>query len=206
METTSFKRLSYGKSDFRDIILQNYAYIDKTRFIEELENESNPNHFFIRPRKFGKSLFLTTLMNYYDINRKDEFELLFGNLYIGKHPTPEKNTYAIMEFDFSGLNTSDEESFKISFSNKVQQSVLLFLERYKHIIPKAEYLIQQIGEQKYSDIGVLDIAFNAALLGKIKIYVIIDEYDHFANDLISMGTRAGENFYNKMVTANGLVR
>jgi hypothetical protein len=145
-------------------------------------------------------------MNYYDINRKDEFELLFGNLYIGKHPTPEKNSYAIMEFDFSGLNTSDEKKFEISFSNKVQQSVLLFLERYQHIIPKAEYLIQQIGEQKYSDIGVLGIAFNAALLEKIKIYVIIDEYDHFANDLITMGTRAGENFYNKMVTANGLVR
>jgi hypothetical protein len=206
METTLFKRLPYGNSDFKDIITQNYAYIDKTRFIEDLEKESNRNHFFIRPRKFGKSLFLTTLMNYYDIDRKDEFELLFGNLYIGKHPTPERNTYAILEFDFSGLNTSDEKSFKESFSEKVQQSVQLFLERYKQIIPKSEYLIQQIDEKKAPNIGVLGIAFNAALIEKIKIYLIIDEYDHFANDLISMGTSEGENFYNKMVTANGLVR
>jgi hypothetical protein len=206
METASFKRLPYGKSDFRDIMLRNYAYIDKTRFIEELENESNPNHFFIRPRKFGKSLFLSMLMNYYDINRKDEFELLFGNLYAGKHPTPERNTYAVMKFDFSGLNTSDEKKFERSFSDKVQQGVQLFLELYKQIIPKAENLIKQIDEKKDSDIGVLGIAFNAALINNIKIYLIIDEYDHFANDLIAMGTLSGENVYKNMVAANGLVR
>jgi hypothetical protein len=206
METTLFKRLPYGNSDFRNIILQNYAYIDKTRFIEELENESNRNHFFIRPRKFGKSLFLTTLMNYYDLNRKKEFELLFGSLYIGKHPTPERNSYAIMDFDFSGLNPSTEEKIERSFSNQVQQTVRRFLDTYEQIIPNAEYLIRKIDEKKDPNIDVLSIAFDAVLKNNIKIYVIIDEYDHFANDLIAMGTRAGENFYNKMVTANGLVR
>ncbi|MDR1022170.1 MAG: AAA family ATPase [Prevotellaceae bacterium] len=78
METTLFKRLPYGNSDFRRIMLQNYAYVDKTRFIEELEKESNPNHFFIRPRKFGKSLFLRTLNCYYNINYftgKSRFEI-----------------------------------------------------------------------------------------------------------------------------------
>ncbi|MDR1169426.1 MAG: AAA family ATPase, partial [Prevotellaceae bacterium] len=116
MTTRLFKRLPYGNSDFRDIILQGYAYIDKTRFIEDLEKEDNRNHFFIRPRKFGKSTFLMMLCNYYDVNRKDEFEQIFGSLYIGKHPTPERNSYAIMEFDFSGLNTSSEEAFAADFS------------------------------------------------------------------------------------------
>ncbi|MDR0681268.1 MAG: AAA family ATPase, partial [Dysgonamonadaceae bacterium] len=101
MEKRVFKRLPYGKSDFRDVITGDYAYIDKTRFIEALENESNPNQFFIRPRKFGKTLFLTMLYNYYDLNRKDGFEQVFGNLYIGKHPTPERGSYAMLEFDFS---------------------------------------------------------------------------------------------------------
>ncbi|MDR0757436.1 MAG: AAA family ATPase [Tannerella sp.] len=113
------KQLPSGNSDFRDIILNGYAYIDKTRFIEELEKESNRNHFFVRPRKFGKSTFLTMLRNYYDINTKDEFDQMFGNLYIGKHPTRERNGYAIMEFDFSGLNTSSEKGFVEDFSQAV---------------------------------------------------------------------------------------
>ena len=129
METKAFKRLPYGISDFRDMILNNYAYVDKTRFIAELENESNRNHFFIRPRKFGKSLFFKMLYYYYNISYKDEFEQLFGSLYIGKHPTPERNSFVIMEFDFSGLDTGGEEEFRRSFSQKVQDAVCLFLGR-----------------------------------------------------------------------------
>jgi hypothetical protein len=205
METGSFKRLPYGKSDFRDIVTKNYAYVDKTRFIEELENESNPNHFFIRPRKFGKTLFLTMLYNYYDLNRRDGFEQVFGGLYIGKHPTPERNSYAMLEFDFSGLDTSDGKSFKKSFSNKVQNAVRLFLDMYEHVIPDAGLTIRRIDE-KDPGIGALEIAFDAAFKNGIKIYVVIDEYDHFANDLIAMGTRAGKDFYRTMISANGLVR
>ncbi|MDR1339133.1 MAG: ATP-binding protein [Prevotellaceae bacterium] len=205
MTTRLFKRIPYGKSNFRDIILNGYAYIDKTRFIEELENEDNPNHFFIRPRKFGKSMFLTTLRNYYDVNTKDEFEQIFGNLYIGKHPTPERNSYAIMEFDFSGLNTASEEKFAKSFSKAVQSAVSKFLRKYEHIIPKAGDFLQQIFG-KEPEVDVLTDAFNLAFNGGIKIYIIIDEYDHFANDLIAMGTLAGKDFYKTMVSANGMVR
>jgi hypothetical protein len=205
MTTRLFKRLPYGKSDFRDIILSGYAYIDKTRFIEDLEKEDNPNHFFIRPRKFGKSLFLTTLRNYYDINGKDEFEQIFGNLYIGKHPTPERNSYAIMEFDFSGLNTSSEETFAKDFSQAVQDAVYVFLTEYKHIIPEAKSLLKQI-EKKDLGVNAMTSAFNSVISKKLKIYVIIDEYDHFANDLIAMGTLKGKDFYKTMVAANGMVR
>ncbi|MDR1222896.1 MAG: ATP-binding protein [Tannerella sp.] len=205
METRLFKRLPYGKSHFKDIILAGYAYVDKTRFIEELENEDNPNHFFIRPRKFGKSTFLTTLRSYYDVNAKDDFEQIFGSLYIGKHPTPERNSYAVMEFDFSGLNTSSEEAFAKDFSHAVQSAVSKFLRTYKHVIPEAGDLLQQIFG-KEPKVSVLTEAFDIAFNGGFKIYVIIDEYDHFANDLIAMGTRTGKDFYKTMVSANGMVR
>jgi hypothetical protein len=110
-----------------------------------------------------------------------------------------------MEFDFSGLNTSSEEAFAADFSHAVQGAVCAFLMAYKHIIPKADDLLQQIFGKK-PEVSVLSIAFNLAFNEGIKIYVIIDEYDHFANDLIAMGTLAGKDFYKTMVAANGMVR
>src|SRR5215469_12318811 len=110
------KKLPYGQSNFINIIEQNYAYVDKTRFIELLENENNTFQFFIRPRRFGKSLFLSMLETYYDINQKDKFKTIFDNLYIGKNPTQEQGKYAVMRFDFSGLDTENHEDFKRAFS------------------------------------------------------------------------------------------
>jgi hypothetical protein len=110
------KKIPYGQSNFADLIESGYAYVDKTRYIEHLENENNRYQFLIRPRRFGKSLFLTMLENYYDLDKKDKFKSLFNNLYIGKNPTPEQGTYAILHFDFSGLNTESHEEFKRAFS------------------------------------------------------------------------------------------
>ncbi|MDR1602527.1 MAG: AAA family ATPase, partial [Tannerella sp.] len=186
METKVFKRLPYGISDFKRIINENYVYVDKTRYIEMLENETNPNQFFIRPRKFGKSLFFTTLSYYYDLREADNFEKLFGNLYIGRHPTPEHNTYAVMKFDFSGLDTSSEEGFKKSFSSNVQDAVRNFLRLYEHVLPEADLYVRQIDEEKPGIIA-LQKAFAVAEQNRIKLFFIIDEYDHFANDLIAMG-------------------
>ena len=112
------KRLPYGNSNFESILTGNYAYVDKTKFIELLENESNKYQFFIRPRKFGKSLFFSMLSNYYDMKLADRFQELFGELYIGKHPTPLKNSYAVIEFDFSGLDTGSPERFQKSFAGR----------------------------------------------------------------------------------------
>ncbi|WP_330665028.1 AAA family ATPase [Tepidibacter sp.] len=85
----TLKKIPYGISNFEQMIEENYLYIDKTKYIEILESYA-PYQFFIRPRRFGKSLFLSTLENYYDINKKDKFEDLFNNLYIGKNPTSKK--------------------------------------------------------------------------------------------------------------------
>jgi hypothetical protein len=198
-----YKRLPYGNSDFQSIRTKNYAYVDKTRYIEMLENESNKNQFFIRPRKFGKSLFFMTLSYYYDLNEAANFEQLFGDLYIGKHPTPERNSYAVLKFDFSGLDTSGEKEFVKSFSQNVENTVSHFINTYRSILPDRAAIMQKI---ENSGVGSLEVAFNAInAIGK-QIYLIIDEYDHFANDLIAMGTHLGNNFYKAMIAANGLVR
>jgi hypothetical protein len=181
------------------------VYIDKTRYIELLEQEGNKNLFFIRPRKFGKSLLFSMLSHYYDINQADRFETLFGDLYIGQHPTPRRNSYLVLNLDFSGLDTTSEDDFRISLSSKVQDIVRAFLSRYSHLFPNGDIYNHQIDIEQ-PGVRSLRKAFNAAeSIGK-KIFVIIDEYDHFANDLIAQGTYAGDDVYRHLVRANGIVR
>jgi hypothetical protein len=205
MATQKFKQLPYGNSDFGKIRTGNFAYVDKTQYIEMLENESNPSHFFIRPRKFGKSLFFSMLSYYYDINQADKFEELFGDLYIGKHPTPEKNSYAILAFDFSSIDTLSEEKFIVSFSEKIRDTVQKFIKKYRRLLPDADKLIDKIEREKRG-VSALEIAYDVADTIGVKIFVIIDEYDQFANDLIAMGPGTGKKFYKNMIKANGLVR
>ena len=194
------KKLPYGQSNFADLIESNYAYVDKTRYMEMLENENNRYQFFIRPRRFGKSLFLSVLENYYDLNRKDKFETLFKELYIYKNPTPERGKYAVIQFDFSGLDTDNHDDFRKSFSMRVQNVVIAFLNRYKACFPNSEATIQSLIETRLG-IEAMDIAYNFAAEANIPIFAIIDEYDHFANNLIAMGKT-----YKDEVKAGGIVR
>jgi hypothetical protein len=205
MAEKKIKRLPYGTSNFGRLILENYAYVDKTRFIEYLENETNSYQFFIRPRKFGKSLFFTMLDHYYDLNRANDFKQLFGDLYIGKNPTPKHNSYLMMLFDFSGLNTSSPELFTIDFTARIQMTVERFFSQYRNIIPHANELNERIIAEK-SGLRSMTVAYDAAIEAGKQIFIIIDEYDHFANDLIAMGNRIGNDVYKQMVHANGLVR
>ncbi|MDR2728390.1 MAG: ATP-binding protein [Chitinispirillales bacterium] len=194
------KKIPYGLSNFADMIERGYAYVDKTRYIELLENENNGYQFFIRPRRFGKSLFLSILENYYDINRKEKFESLFGEFYIGKNPTPEQGTYAVLKFNFSGLNTDSHEEFKKSFLDRIQECVIAFLESYANIIPDAKKDIENITEKSLG-LNALNVAYRVAAKADIFIFAIIDEYDHFANNLIAMGET-----YKNEVKAGGIVR
>ena len=99
------KKLPYGISNYEKIIEDGYYYVDKTKYIEQLENLAESNILFLRPRKFGKTLFTSVLENYYDINKKNKFKKLFKDTYIGKHPTKNKNAYHILRFNFSGIDT-----------------------------------------------------------------------------------------------------
>ncbi|KAA6301483.1 MAG: hypothetical protein EZS26_002357 [Candidatus Ordinivivax streblomastigis] len=205
METKTYKRLPYGNSNFESIRTENYAYVDKTQFIEQLEQENNKNLFFTRPRKFGKSLFFSMLSHYYDIKGADKFEQLFGDLYIGKHPTPKKNSYVVLKFNFSGLDTNSEESFRLSFSGKIQQAILTLLEDHSAFIPDTDQYIRECKET-FSIAERMNVTYRAASSINRKVFVIIDEYDHFANDLIAMGTESGDDTYRKIIRANGVVR
>ncbi|MDR1141294.1 MAG: ATP-binding protein [Planctomycetaceae bacterium] len=206
MSTENIKRLPLGNSNFKSVKTENYFYVDKTRYIGLLENESNSSQLFIRPRRFGKSLFLSTLAYYYDINYANEFEPLFGDLYIGKNPTPKRNSYAVMKFDFSGLNPQGgDDEFVSSFCNKIRSTVRDFMLFHKNIFPKSEQIVDQINMES-PNLSLIDWAFSVAGDAGIKIFVIIDEYDHFATDLISLGVVEGKDFYSAMVKSNGLVR
>jgi hypothetical protein len=92
-------KFPYGVRNFYKIITQDYFYVDRTDHIRPIE-EYGDSLLFLRPRRFGKSLLLSTLENYYDVNKADEFERLFGHLAIGKNPTMRHNQYLIMRWDF----------------------------------------------------------------------------------------------------------
>ena len=196
-------KLPYGISNFADIVEQNYLYIDRTKYIEILETEIADKYIlFIRPRRFGKSLFVSVLDYYYNIKYKDKFEKLFGKYYIGKNPTPLKNSYLVLRFNFSGINTETKESTYNGFLDKVKVSVKSFLNMYENILKINQEDKNQILENKTPE-SIIDNLFELVKTKtEKKIYILIDEYDHFANELISFNLT---DFY-KIVTQNGFVR
>ena len=189
------KKLPYGISDYERIIENDYYYVDKTMYIEKLENLAEPYIMFLRPRKFGKTLFTSVIENYYDIKKKEKFEKLFGETYIGKNPTKLKNSYYILRFNFSGINTNNDETTMKGFKKEVSSSIRLFVDNYK-----MDFYINEDDEAE----NILDNLFKAFRIQKAekKIYVIIDEYDHFANELL--GFRPDQ--FKNLVSKNGQVR
>ena len=188
-------KMPYGISNFEELITENYYYVDKTMYIEKLENLPEKRIMFLRPRKFGKTLFTSVLENYYDKEKADKFETLYGKTYIGKNPTKLKNSYCILRFNFSGINTENEESTMIGFKEKVSISIDGFAKKYG---------IDFFVNQEQTTEGIMRSLIEAFKLQKPedKIYVIIDEYDHFANELLGFYP---EHFRN-LVSKNGRVR
>ena len=199
------KQIPYSITNFEKIRDENYLYVDKTRFIETLENEATEYHFLLRPRKFGKSLFLSVLEHYYDIRFKDSFEKLFGEFYIGQNPTPKRNSYFVMKFDFSGLDTSTVEDFKISFTEAIKMSIKSFFVEHQDEIENYKELIQELNSLDKVR-SYIEFAFSIINEFKKKAYIIIDEYDHFANDIIAKGTQLSKNQYQESIWANSITK
>ena len=189
------KKLPYGISDYESLVENIYYYVDKTMYIEKLENLAERYIMFLRPRKFGKTLFTSTLENYYDILKEEKFEKLYGETYIGKNPTKLKNSYYILKFNFSGINTRNETTTMASFQREIASSIRVFVERYG-----LNFYVNEESEPE----DILDNLLKAFLIQKKdkKIYVIIDEYDHFANELLGFNT----NHFKSLVSKNGQVR
>ena len=205
MESVKRKRLPYGNSNFESVRTEGYAYVDKTRFIELLEQEGNKNLFFTRPRKFGKSLFFSMLYHYYDICSAEKFPVLFGDLYIGQHPTPKHNELMVLKLNFSGIDTTSQRGFEVSFTGKLQMNIIDFINDHKEVLPDFGKIKQIVRE--YSSVSeLISIPFDISKSLNRKLFIIIDEYDHFANDFIAMGTPEGIDFYKQNIRANGMVR
>ena len=127
------KRIPYGRNDFVQIIEQNNYYVDKTMYLPALEDEA-VNLFFIRPRRFGKSLFISMLRAYYDIKRKDKFDKLFGNLWIGSHPTENQGKYQVLFLDFSKIGGSIDQ-LEENFNAYCNECIDSFIETYQEYQP-----------------------------------------------------------------------
>ena len=189
------KKLPYGISNYEELITENYYYVDKTKYIEKLENLPEKRIMILRPRKFGKTLFTSMLEYYYDIKQKDKFEKLFGETYIGQNPTKLKNSYHILRFNFSGISTQTEQDTINEFRNSVAVSIRDFVHTYNmdffvNLEQSAEDMLNSVFE-----------AFKYQKSGE-KIYVIIDEYDHFANELLGFHTQQ----FKEIVSRNGKLR
>ncbi|CAM2966875.1 ATP-binding protein [Hathewaya histolytica] len=192
------KRIPYGISNFEVLREKNYLYVDKTSYIELLDRYA-PYNFFIRPRRFGKSLFISMLENYYDINKKGKFEELFGDLYIGKNPTEERNSFLVWKISFAGVDAGHgEEELRISFNSKVLLSAIRFVNKYSGLLG-----IDTI--PKEIDSAEVIVQYISLLASKIKIpvFVLIDEYDNFANELITGGR---QSTYSGILHGEGFVK
>ena len=174
------KRIPYGMQNFEDVILEDCYYVDKTSFIEDIE-DSNMYFFYIRPRRFGKSLTLSMLEHYYDINKKDKFESLFGGLYIGENPTPEHNTYLIIHLNFAEVDAGID-NYKKGMDGHCSIKFNSFCNVYSHLLPTGTK-----EEMNKRDGAIEQLAYLCQVCAEVnqKIYLFIDEYDNFTNTILA---------------------
>ena len=175
------KFVPYGIADFRTIRREGFLYVDKTRFVRELENERYA--FFLRPRRFGKTCWLSVLEHYYDRTRKDGFKALFADTDIGREPTANRSSYAVLRLDFSafgkGLSTL-EESFEEYCHMRLRRMLWANADVF------SEALAERILSRRTIGGKLNELFIHTERLG-IRLYLLIDEYDNFANT-----TMAGE--------------
>ena len=174
------KRLPYGMMNFQDIRLDNYYYVDKTSFIPLIE-QSDRFFFFIRPRRFGKSLTLNMLQHYYDVRTKDKFDALFGDLYIGKHPTENRNSYLVLYLNFSGIY-AELHNYRQGLDAHCLTMFNYFCDIYADYLPQG---IRQELDRKKNAVEQLEYLYMECNKAGQNIYLFIDEYDHFTNAILS---------------------
>lgn len=191
------KQVPYGVADFATVIEQNLYYVDKTMFIPELEKQPR-NLFFIHPRRFGKSIFLSMLYSYYDCTQSHKFQSLFGNLWIGQHPTPLQGKYQVLFLDFSQI-TGNIDKLETKFNSYLSINLDAFVRQYSEYYQAEmeEILAQEDFEEK------MELIFKAAKAHQYHLYLIIDEYDNFTNVILN---ERGENVYHAITHADGFYR
>ena len=193
-------KFPYGDADFYSIITENYFFVDRTDKIRLIEDMSK-KLLFLRPRRFGKSLWLSILENYYDIRKEDEFERLFGHLAIGQNPTPLHNQYLVLKWNFSGVDSSgDERDLHRSLHNQLNGYIEIFKARYRNIL---DY---EIILDPHDALRSLRSVLAAAQTANLKLYLLIDEYDNFANEVLMGGDPSCPQRYEKLVRGEGILK
>ena len=192
------KRLPYGINDFEAVIEQNQYYVDKTMYLPLLENQPS-NIIFIRPRRFGKSIFLSMLHAYYDCSKKKKFQTLFGDLWVGKHPTPLQGRYQVLHLDFSYVGGSIdklEENFDMYLRVKLDGFMRIYQEFYLTDFKEKFFKTDSATEK-------LALLQDETATKSIPLYLIIDEYDNFTNTVLN---EQGEKVYWAITHADGFYR
>ena len=194
----TYKLLPYGISDYIQIVQESKYIVDKTNYLERMERAGH-FLFLIRPRRFGKSVFLSMMEAYYDIEKKDRFDALFGDTYVGTHPTGLQNQFQVLRLDFSKTGGSAEE-----LENKVNGYLDIvygnFVKKYAKYYPD-DYESRYFRLTSTSDrVNYVHEAFHQH---DIRSYLIVDEYDNFTNNVLS---QHGEAVYHAMIHAEGFYR
>ncbi len=193
-------KFPYGISDFKAIATEGFFYCDRTNKIPLLENANS--QLFIRPRRFGKSLVLSMLENYYDVAKKDEFDEIFGHLAIGKNPTELRNSFFILRWDFSCVDTSGNvDELKRSLFNHLNARIEGFILYYA----SKGYELPTVTVNPDDAIYSMESLLNAVKTAPYPIYLLIDEYDNFANTIM-MGVQNKQSRYNALVHDEGILR
>ncbi len=192
--------LPYGKADFYRLITDGDYYVDRTAYIRTLE-EKGDTLLFLRPRRFGKSLLLSMLENYYDVHKASEFERLFGHLAIGKNPTPRHNQYLILRWNFSAVEpkgTSDD--IQRSLYNHLNRSIEGCSRRYKHILTNTVLIDPSDALNSFQSL------LEAVRDSPYPLYLLVDEYDNFANEVLMVAQSGSEERYQHLVEGEGIIK
>ncbi len=190
-------KFPYGLCDFNKIITKGYFYCDRTNFITLLE-DTGDFLLFLRPRRFGKSLLLSMLENYYDLARKDRFQDLFGHLLIGKNPTPSHNQYFILKWDFSCVDPSGSaKDIKRAFHDHINSCIKAFTSDYE------EYLSREIEVDPENAVNSIKSLLTVTRKSGHPVYLLIDEYDNFANEVMMGIRKKKEDIYEALVYEEG---
>ena len=194
----TFKQVPYGVADFETVMTQSLYFVDKSQYIPLIEAQPR-NLFFTRPRRFGKSIFLSMLQAYYDCKKKDDFQKLFGDLWIGQHPTALQGKYLVLFMDFSqvgGKIEQVEERFKSYCSIKLDG----FVKRYEGLF--SEDFVQSFLSITDTSDKLVQLT-DEATRRNLPLYLIIDEYDNFTNTILN---EQGEEVYHTITHADGFYR
>lgn len=198
---TEKKAIPYGIGSYELMREGDYYYVDKTGYLRVIEKAS-PYLFFIRPRRFGKTLFISMMETYYDIYKRDQFERYFKGTGIFENPTHGRGSYLILKFDFSAVMPSVEQ-VEESFLNHTKDVVEYFVSKYKDLLNvDVKETVKEL-KNKRNPTDILNGLLNLCRIAAQKVYVIIDEYDNFANTILST---AGKTDYEKLTHGEGFFK